>query len=89
VSESPSGDAGEHVLHDPAPERSGSDVQEAVDTAEEGSQVEGQHSSPSGVEPGESRVEQMADVPGLTEPDELNPDTQPNPGRTPAPKPGP
>ena len=55
-------------LGNPDPERSGPTVDEAVATAEEGSQVEGVH-TPSGQEAsGESRAERMADVPGLTEP---------------------
>ena len=61
-------DTNAHVLRDPAAERSGPTVDAAVANAEEGSQVEGVH-TPSGQEKsGETRVERMADVPGLTEP---------------------
>jgi hypothetical protein len=55
------------TLGSPDPDRSGSTVDEAVAKAEAGSQVEGVH-TPSGQEAsGESRVEQMADVEGVTE----------------------
>jgi hypothetical protein len=48
----------------PDHDRSGETVDEAVETAERGSQVEGVH-TPSGQEPsGESRVEQMPEVNG-------------------------
>jgi hypothetical protein len=54
-------------LGSPVPERSGSTVDEAVAKAEEGSQVEGVHTPSGQEESGESRVEQMADVEGVTE----------------------
>lgn len=51
-------------LGSPVPERSGETVDEAVATAERGSQVEGVH-TPSGLaESGESRLEQMHEVAG-------------------------
>ena len=60
-------DDADRTLHDPAPERSGANVDEAVATAERGSQVEGVH-TPSGDEKsGESRIEHMVDEP-VTEP---------------------
>jgi hypothetical protein len=69
----------------PVPERSGPTVDAAVARAEEGSQVDGVH-TPSGQEAsGDSRVERMVDVPGLTEPQaEATPV-----GSTPVPEPGP
>jgi hypothetical protein len=48
-------------LHDPAGERSGADVDEAVATAEAGSAVDPVHQAPGTLEPGESRVEHMVD----------------------------
>lgn len=47
----------------PEHERSGATVDEAVEKAEAGSQVEGEH-TPSGQasEPGDSRIERLADV---------------------------
>jgi hypothetical protein len=54
-------------LGSPVPERSGNTVDEAVEKAEEGSQVEGVHTPSGQEESGESRVEQMADVEGITD----------------------
>jgi hypothetical protein len=55
-------------LSSPDHDRSGPTVDEAVDTAERGSQVEGMH-TPSGQErSGESRVEQMPEVDGASGP---------------------
>jgi hypothetical protein len=52
-------------LGSPDETRGGPDVDAAVENAESGSQVEGQH-TPSGQasEPGESRLEQLRDVEG-------------------------
>ena len=61
-------DEGEPGLGTTVPERSGPTVDAAVATAEEGSQVEGVHTPSGQAASGESRVERMADVPGLTEP---------------------
>jgi hypothetical protein len=75
-------------LGSPEHERSGSTVDEAVAKAEEGSQVEGIHTPSGQEESGESRIEQMADVEGVTEgrvdgsPGE--PATPPEPGPSPA-----
>ncbi len=49
-------------------QRSGSTVDEAVATAEEGSQVEGVHTPSGQAASGESRVEQMPQVQGVDEP---------------------
>lgn len=71
----------------PDHERSGPTVDQAVATAEEGSQVEGRH-TPSGQEPsGESRVEQMPEVAGADGPRvDGDPDGS---GRSAPPAPGP
>lgn len=68
----------DETLRDPAPQRSGPTVDDAVATAEEGTQVEGVH-TPSGDEKsGDSRVERMADEP-VTERAEGSPETALNP----------
>jgi len=75
-------------LGSPDHDRSGSTVDEAVAKAEAGSQVEGVHTPSGQEESGESRVEQMVDVEGVTEgrvdgsPGELA--TPPEPGPSPA-----
>jgi hypothetical protein len=75
-------------LGSPEPERSGSTVDEAVAKAEEGSQVEGVHTPSGQEESGESRVEQMVDVEGVTEGrvdgSPGAPATPPEPGPSPA-----
>lgn len=55
------------TLRSPDHDRSGSTVDEAVEKAEAGSQVEGVHTPSGEEESGDSRVEQMADVEGVTE----------------------
>lgn len=55
-------------LGSPDHDRSGPTVDEAVDTAEEGSQVEGVHIPSGQAASGESRVEQMPEVQGVDEP---------------------
>jgi hypothetical protein len=78
-------DTDEPGTGNPVHERSGPTVDAAVETAEEGSQVDGVHTPSGQEESGESRAERMADVPGLTEPP-----AEPTPvGSTPAPEPGP
>lgn len=52
----------------PDHDRSGLTFDESVDKAEEGSQVEGVHTPSGQAESGESRVEQMPDVEGVTQP---------------------
>jgi hypothetical protein len=75
-------------LGSPEPERSGSTVDEAVAKAEAGSQVEGVHTPSGQEESGDSRVEHMADVEGVTDgrvdgdPDETG--ASPKPGPSPA-----
>ncbi len=54
-------------FEDPAHARSGTTIDEAVAKAEVGTQVEGVHTPSGEAAPGESRVEQMRDVDGLTE----------------------
>jgi hypothetical protein len=76
------GDAG--VLTSPAHERSGTTVDEAVATAEDGSQVEGVHTPSGQAESGESRVEQMPNVQGVT-----GPRVDGTHGDEPPPEPGP
>lgn len=75
-------------LGSPVPERSGADVDEAVATAEEGSQVEGVHTPSGQAESGESRLEQMPEVQGVGEPrvdgDPDAPSTTQEPGPGPA-----
>ncbi len=55
------------TLRDPAHERSGETVDEAVATAEEGSEVDGVHTPSGQAASGESRLEQMPEVAGTTE----------------------
>ncbi|GLY16856.1 hypothetical protein LWF15_07565 [Kineosporia rhizophila] len=55
-------------LGSPRPERGGPTVDDAVANAESGSQVEGVHTPSGEAASGESRVEQMTEVPGVTEP---------------------
>jgi hypothetical protein len=58
----------EPTLGSPVPERSGDDVDDAIRTAEEGSRVEGVHTLDNAAdEPGESRVEHLADEPAADE----------------------
>jgi hypothetical protein len=58
----------EITLDSPVPERSGPDVDAAIRTAEEGSQVEDEHTLDDAADDvGESRVEHMVDEP-VTEP---------------------
>jgi hypothetical protein len=59
-------DTGES-LGSPDPARGGPTIDDAVDNAEGGSQVEGVHTPSGEAESGESRVEQMPEVEGLTE----------------------
>ncbi len=74
------------TLRSPAPQRSGPTVDEAVATAERGTQVEGVH-TPSGDEKtGEARVEHMVDEPVTEERSEGAKGTAENP---PEPGPGP
>jgi hypothetical protein len=78
----------ETTLGSPVPERSGPDVDAAIRTAEEGSEVEDEHTlDDMADEVGESRVERMADQP-VTEPrTEGAPGTSsgaPEPGPSPA-----
>lgn len=54
-------------LGSPDESRGGATFDEAVDAAEEGSQVEGVHTPSGEAESGQSRVEQMPDVAGVTE----------------------
>lgn len=55
-------------LGSPDHDRSGSDIDEAVALSEDGSQVEGVHRpAEPGAAPGDSRLEQMTEVAGLTE----------------------
>ncbi len=49
-------------LGSPQPERSGEHIDDAVETAEEGSEVEGVHTPSGEAKSGESRVEQMPEV---------------------------
>ncbi len=51
------------VLRSPAPERGGATIDEAVATAEAGSQVEGVHTPSGQAASGDSRVEHMVDEP--------------------------
>ncbi len=55
-------------LGSPDPDRGGETVDAAVANAESGSQVEGVHTPSGQAASGESRVEKMTDVPGVTEP---------------------
>lgn len=75
-------------LGSPVPERTGNTVDEAVAKAEEGSQVEGVHTPSGQEESGDSRVEHMADVEGVTEGRVDGtpgaPATPPDPGPSPA-----
>lgn len=75
-------------LRSPDDDRSGPTIDEAVDTAEAGSQVEGVHTPSGEAASGESRMEQMPDVAGVTEPrvdgDPGAPATPPEPGPAPA-----
>jgi hypothetical protein len=78
----------ETTLGSPVPERSGPTVDAAIRTAEEGSEVEDEHTlDDMADEVGESRVERMADQP-VTEPrTEGAPGTssgEPEPGPSPA-----
>jgi len=69
----------------PEHERSGSNVDEAVEKAEQGSQVEGVHTPSGEAASGDSRVEQMRDVDVEGTPD-ANPGetvTPPEPGPSP------
>jgi hypothetical protein len=79
---------GNDDLASPDHDRSGPTVDDAVDTAEQGSQVEGVH-TPSGQEAsGQSRVEQMPEVDGADGPRaDGDPDASGSPGR-PGPGPG-
>ncbi|BEP13551.1 hypothetical protein acdb102_18620 [Acidothermaceae bacterium B102] len=54
--------------HDNDASRSGETVDEAVATAEAGSQVEGVHTPSGQAESGDSRLEQMTEVEGVGEP---------------------
>jgi hypothetical protein len=56
------------ALGAPIPERSGETIDEAVATAEAGSQVEGVHTPSGQAESGESRLEQMPEVKGTDGP---------------------
>ena len=57
----------EHT-HDNDAGRSGDTVDEAVATAEAGTQVEGVHTPSGQAESGDSRLEQMTEVEGVGEP---------------------
>lgn len=59
---------GSDDLGSPDHDRSGETVDEAVETAEERSQIEGVHTPSGQAESGESRVEQMPQVQGVDEP---------------------
>ena len=50
------------TLGTPDPSRGGPDVDAAVENAERGSRVEGEHTPSGRAEPGESRLEQMREV---------------------------
>ena len=63
----PTSGSTEPTFTDPAPERSGSTVDEAVANAEENTQVEGVHTPSGEAESGESRAERMTEVEGLPE----------------------
>ncbi|MDQ2750807.1 MAG: hypothetical protein ABI775_00690 [Pseudonocardiales bacterium] len=74
-------------LGSPDETRGGPTFDEAVDNAEAGSQVEGVHTPSGEARPGESRVEQMPDVEGVTEGhvvgDKHAPSDTPKPGPAP------
>jgi len=75
-------------LGSPDHDRGGPTVDEAVDSAEAGSQVEGVHTPSGEAASGESRVEQMPDVAGVTDDGKVvgNPGesaTPPKPGPSP------
>jgi hypothetical protein len=59
---------GHDDLGSPDHDRSGETVDEAVETAEQDSQVEGVHTPSGEAKPGESRAEQMPEVQGVGEP---------------------
>src|SRR6478736_5065768 len=59
---------GNDDLGSPDHERSGATVDDAVEMAEEGSAVEGVHTTSGQAASGESRVEQMPEVRGVAEP---------------------
>lgn len=66
MTDGPTEDTGQtESLGAPEHDRGGSTVDEAVESAEEGSQVEGVHTPSGEAEPGESRAEQMTEVDGL------------------------
>ncbi len=56
------------TLGSPVPERSGETVDDAVATAEHGSQVAGMHTPSGQAESGESRLEQLPEVAGTDGP---------------------
>jgi hypothetical protein len=56
------------TLGSPVPERSGETIDEAVATAERGSQVDGVHTPSGQAQSGESRLEQMPEVVGTDGP---------------------
>ena len=62
-------------LGEPEQERSGPDVEKAVASAEERSPVEGVHTAPGDVDPGEARAERVTDADGTNE---SHPDTAPD-----------
>ncbi len=72
------------TFRDPAAERSGATVDDAVANAEDGTQVEGVHTPSGQAESGDSRVEHMVDEPVDQPRSEGSPGTAENP-----PKPGP
>jgi hypothetical protein len=75
------------TLGSPDPTRGGADIDEAIANSEKGSQVEGVHTREGMAESGESRLEQMPEVEGVTEGrvdgDPSAPHQTPKPGPSP------
>lgn len=75
-------------LGSPDESRSGPTFDEAVDNAEAGSQIEGVHTPSGEAESGESRVEQMPEVDGMTDGQVVGDLGAPSDTPTPGPAPG-